>query len=221
MKTKFALALVLVTALLAAAAHFSPAPAQAAGNASHFRFSGKSAHAFWTTCPNYETNIVCTDTYILASEHLQTPDDYALSGSSLHYSEWSYILDDEGNWNGVSYMSGFAENVDFSINNNLTSASVTALVPLVACVWEGGEEICSETAPANVNVSWTGNGSLVRWRGMYQENSKDFTYVSQDRGSFRPALAVGQVNGASPEGTFAGASLFSSKGGSVSICHCQ
>ncbi len=220
MKTKIALALVLVTTLLAAAAHFSPAPAQAAGNASHFRFSGKAAVAAWTTCPNDETNIVCTNTYIIASEQLHTPDDYALSGNSLYYSKWTYIRTDAGNWSVVSYQSGFAENVAFSINNNLTSGSVSALVPLLLCVWEGGEEICSETAPADVNVSWTGNGSLVKWRGNSTFNAEDFKLVSQDRGSSRPALAVGQVNGASPEGSPYYAYMVSTKWGSVSICHC-
>ena len=120
------LALVALAALLLTAM-----PVSAAGNAFHFSATGKGAEAGWTTFPADGipvTNVVYTDTFLFTAEQAVKADGEVFSDKFLFIDQFSYKFDRSGNFIFVSETFGFAggSDVSLSVDNKLTSASVTA-----------------------------------------------------------------------------------------------
>jgi len=208
----FAVAMSLVLALV-------PTPALAAGKTFHFSFAGKGAEAGLTTCPfQPAANVVCTDTFVFVAEQVIKEDGTQFSSTTLFIYQFSYKFDRKGNFIFVSERSGFAD-VTLSIDQKLTSASVSATVPLTLCtVDRKGNFTCTDAGTALVSGAWTGTGDLVRQNGNFHVVSKGFTFNGHFRGQFRDASASVQIDGISA-GTQFFADMFDVSDGSVFVCH--
>ncbi len=212
--------LVLALSVLVFALGISPLPAQAAGQSFHFSSVGKNADAGWTTCPFFpEPNQLCTDTYVYAADTLYKDDGTKFPYTILFIDQYSYKLDKKGNYVFVSATYGYSENATLSMDKKLTQATANGVVSLTTCR-EGrrGNWICSDAGTADVNVSWIGEGDLVRSTSNYHTVSKSFSYNSHNQGSYRNASAIGQMNGMD-FGSLWYASLYDSKWRDVYVCH--
>ena len=214
------LALVALAALLLTAM-----PVSAAGNAFHFSATGKGAEAGWTTFPADGipvTNVVYTDTFLFTAEQAVKADGEVFSDKFLFIDQFSYKFDRSGNFIFVSQTFGFAggSDVSLSVDNKLTSASVTASVALQTCtVDRRGNFTCADPEIGSVVASWTGQGSIIRSNGVFHFGSTGSTSNSHFRGSFRNATASGSLNGAAIGGSQFFADIFSSTSRDVFICH--
>ena len=185
----------------------------------NFSFAGKGAEAFLTTCPfQPEANVVCTDTFVFVSEQVFKEDGTKFSSTTLFLGQFSYMFDRKGNFIFVSDLLGFAD-ATLSIDQRLTSASVSATVPLTLCtVDRKGNFTCAGAGTASVSGSWTGTGDLVRVHRNFHDVSNGINFNEHFRGSFRNASVSLQVDG-SEVGTLFFADMFDVTDGSVFVCH--
>ena len=213
--------LTIVLALVTVFLGFGPGarPVVAADQVYHFRFAGKGADAGWTNCPSGPSvGVVCTDTYIYGAEQVYREDGTKFPSTTLGLYQYSYSLDRKGNWVSISDAYGSGE-ATFSIDKKLTSASASATVPLTSCtVDRRGNYTCKEGSAAVIAVSWTGQGDLGRSKGNYHSVSTGFKYHSRWSGSYRSAMASGQVNG-TDLGASQWASMYDSTSSDVYITH--
>ena len=197
----------------------TPGSAAASGQTFHFNFAGKGAEAAWTTCPfQPEVNIVCTDTFVFVSEDVIKEDGTQFSSTTLFIDQFSYKFDRKGNFIFVSERFGFGD-AALSIDQKLTSASVSATVPFTLCtVDRKGNFTCADAGMASVSGAWSGTGDLVRVNDNFHVVSKGFTFNEHFRGKFCNASASAQVDG-TDVGTQFFAEMFDSTDGGVSVCH--
>jgi hypothetical protein len=197
--------------------------AAAAGNAFRFSAKGPGAEAFWSTFPesgNPVPGVIYTDTFVFTAEQAVRENSTRTEQKFLFIDQFSYKVDNRGNFIAVSDTFGEASGADvtLSVGSKLTSASVSATVALTTCTF-GRTGECADAGTVTVNVTWTGQGGdLVRRSETFRASSKTFTEVFRFRGTFRDAIATGRLNGTSL-GTSQFADIFNASSAELFICH--
>jgi hypothetical protein len=107
-------------------------------------------------------------------------------------------------------------NTTFQINNQLTSASLSATIPLF-------DEVSGNTFNVSVNATWTGTGPLTREIGSSHFHTKNFIENFHFNDNFRDASASGTVSDGvtnfTPSPSVGFTQMASFKNGDVTISH--
>ena len=195
------------------------------GTSYHFSQTGNGADAGWSTSPadgQLIAGVVYTDTYVSISDQAVKQDGTVYADKFLFIDQYSYMIDRRGNSVTVSETVGFAGGTDvaLSVNRTLTSASVAAVVSLSTCTADRrGNGTCVDAGTGSVDVSWTGQGDVIKQSGTYHVVSKGFTETSKSRESYRNATASGSLNGAAIGGQLFSADIFNASSRDIFICH--
>jgi hypothetical protein len=191
-----------------------------------FSATGPGAEALFTTFPasgNPVPGKVYTDTYVTGSRTLSGIGNSKSLDQALLLDEFSYKFDANLNEVPVSDTSGFTDGsgVALSISSKLTSASVSATVPLTTCALDANANptSCGSAVPTAVSASWTGQGSLQKQVSTSLFHTKGTTMVSKFRGTLRNASASLQVGGRSVTAPLAFADIFDSTQKATCISH--
>ena len=210
---------VVVGSLLTAAV-----PAHASGSTnSHSSSRGSGASASFSTLPSGGAvpNTVYTDTYVGAAHDLTTADGTRDRDDAVYVDRFSYAYDGSGTFVPVSYAYGFAHgsSVTLSASNSLSSASVTATVPLTVCAIDADwSSTCAGSVDTPIGVAWTGQGTTSRGHSVSNWSTGGSRYVSRYNGTFRDASASGTLGG-DELGSSRWGQLYDVNAMSLSICH--
>jgi hypothetical protein len=121
----------------------------------------------------------------------------AQKGAYIYYSQYNWCTG-EG-----SYGDGFANEVEFSSNNSLNSATLNGTFSL-------NDYSAGTTKTVDVALTWTGSGDIFRGNSHSHYQSSAFTSNYRYKGSYREAQVSGSV-------TLDGQSLLSDLSSSASL----
>jgi hypothetical protein len=156
------------------------APADAA-QTFHSRLKGGTAYAEWYSSSGNTTQ----------SGFIDVSDRY----DELYFSQCTDEYDSTGDFVSATCTSGFTTDFTFTIDQRgLTSATVTATdVRARTCTYDADFNTTCERAKIDIDVTWTGRGSLSR--GGYNERSigDGYVFVSHFNGTWRRAIATGTI----------------------------
>jgi len=222
MKKRIILTVMLTCAMIFLTIGPGSEPVQAAGQVFRLSYVGKGADAGCTTCPSGPaTNEVCTDTYISVSEQMYTEDGVQFPSTTLFLYQYSYKVDRRGNWVSVSDTYGYGE-ANLSIDQKLTRAFASATVPLTTCtVDRRGNYTCVDSPSIAVSASWTGQGDLSKSGSHSHSVSKGYKYNSHFQGTYRNAIADGQVDDRDLDGLSLYAAMYNNRWSDVYISHAK
>lgn len=210
----------LVLLLLAACGSVQPPPElETAATREGYRFSQKSASAY------SEITAGCKATSLSISAYKARQKE--IKGAKTESNAVDFYL---GRYNQCTesgfYISSSSSGKNFSINKQLTKATLTARFRACRESYPSGNSVCG---PAKLTVSWTGQGGLTRSRSSEQIKTPTYTETSTFKGISRGATASGSFSfrgntyklsfPAPSDETFEGAFLFSGKGRYVKITY--
>lgn len=195
--------------LLAACSQTPPLELTPAASNESFRVSARGAEAY------FESREDCLVTYtaISASEsRTKQSRGPGTLGSQAFVSFGSY---NECTYEAGVDLRGYTNDANLSIDKRLKTARLTATFEVETCDFDDDENyICEPIGPAEVTISWTGNGDPIRSRDTSQWQTPSFKYTESFQGLSRDATANGMISfgGETSElDTTSEASLFSGK----------
>jgi len=174
---------VLLISALAMA--FAAGPAAAAATVIHTTFHGTSAEAVWRQGgPSF-----FTETFVNVTK--------MPNGQQLSVGQITENYDSEGAFAGAVGTStrvttGFSYTIDASQLSN-ASASGSDL-PATTCTYDTNYDLigCVDST-IDVNVSWTGQGELIRGNSLHHDRTGGIVVTAHLQGVFRDATASGVV----------------------------
>jgi hypothetical protein len=176
---------VLLMSALAMA--FAAGPAAAAATVIHTTFHGTSAEAVWRQGgPSF-----FTETFVNITK--------MPNGQQLSVGQITENYDSEGAFTGAVGTStrvttGFSYTIDAS---QLSSASASGSdLPAATCTYDTNYDLigCVDST-IDVNVSWTGQGELIRGNSHHHDRTGGVVVTAHLQGVFRDANASGVVGG--------------------------
>lgn len=195
--------------LLAACSQTPPLELTPAASNESFRISARGAEA------HFESREDCLVTYtaISASESkTKLSQGPGTIGSQAYISFGSY---NECTYEGGIDLRGYTSDAHFSIDKRLKTARLTATFEVETCGFDDDEDYtCEPVGPAEVTISWTGDGDLIRGRDTSQWQTPSFKYTERFQGLSRDAIANGMISFGGETSELAAtseASLFSGK----------
>jgi hypothetical protein len=162
--------------MLLALATVAPGQAAASGRSPAVVFQVRGANAY-AAFDSYSPD-GCIETFVVVS---------ATQNNTVK--EASVIVGQHDNctFTDLVYAYGSTSNVIFQIKSNLSSASLSATVPLV-------DYVSGNTFNVTVNTSWSGAGSATRVNSTSTYHTKNYTATSHFNGIFADARASGTVS---------------------------
>jgi len=195
--------------------------ASAAGQTSHFSFTGRAAEAIWTSCPEPPAaGTMCTDTLVVGADQVTRQDGTKTVGPAVRLEEISYTVDAAGNFVFLAHRFGDAP-TGFAIDALFNNASASATMPMTLCTPDGaGSLVCAEDGSATVSASWTGQGELARTSPRNDVAVSNCGVVIQHSqvSKVRDAVATADVDGDSP-GVLLFADMIQLRDAAVSVKH--
>ena len=168
--------------------------------------TGTIADAYWVTCtPDTPAAglLTCTSTNVNVVEGSQRfmsdVEGPARGGSMACVGTQTWIQGPES-FEEVSFASGCTESFTFTAAADLSTAHLTATVPLteLECTETGCEPV-GEPFNVTIDVTWTalGPAQTVRERGVFHYSHDGFWCMSKQsrRGLAAPATATGAIDG--------------------------
>lgn len=131
----------------------------------------------------------CIDTfvYVLAAQGFTNNPAYSSSsGNGVEVAIGQY---DNCNQVPISYDNGYANNVNFTMDNALKSATLSATVTLTR--WESPDQ---STYPVTVNLTWLGSGATFQSINDFHYRISNQVMNSHEDGSLRGAQVSGVVS---------------------------
>lgn len=207
----------LVLLLLAACGTVRPPPElETAAVREGYRFSNKSASAY------SENTIGCKITSVSVSAYKTRQKE--LRGAKTESNAVDFYL---SRYNQCTesgfYVSSSSSGKNFSIDKQLTKATLTATFEACRENFISGSSVCG---PAELTLRWKGQGGLTRSRSVEQIKTPTYTEKSVFRGVSRDATASGtfsfkgktyELSFPAPSDETFGTSLFSGRGSYVRI----
>jgi hypothetical protein len=185
--------------MLAACGRVQPPPEmETAAVREGYRFSGEGASAFSSS----QEGCTYTSVYISASRDqfrevkgAKTQSNYV----EIYLSKYNECTGNE------SFIYGSTSDANFDINKQLTAATLTASFRACKEDYSRGTSVCG---PAELTVSWTGQGKLSRGRSNNQYKTPELTVKEMFKGTSRDATATGSFSfrGKTYELSFSGSS---------------
>lgn len=149
-----------------------------------YRFSGEGA----TASSSSQKGCTSTSVYIFASRNQFR--EVKGEKTQLNYVEIYLSKYNECTDNGFTIY-GSTSAADFDINRRLTAATLTASFRACKESYSSGTSVCG---PAELTVSWTGQGKLSRVRSNNQYKMPEVIVKEMFRGTSRDATATGSFS---------------------------
>jgi hypothetical protein len=215
-----ALALVLSTMAGAASADTSGG----CSGATQCRFAGQGVDASWSGSPvdGPVLGQMYTDTYVAASTSMTTTKGTKTASGGLWFQQFSYVWDGSDKPTPVaeSFVSDFGPDLVVKVDSKLKSASASGTVMVVSCTFDADfNEICGLPVATVVHGTWAATGPALQVSSTYRAKGLGFTLNESFQGTQRDATAAVTIGGAAVPGAATSASISSSSGHSVTICH--
>lgn len=206
------IALFLVLFVLIVLVGGSSTAAAAPAGTIHFHFNGSFAESAWGT----QTSNSFTDTFVFVQRDRH-------GNIILDFDQFTTNVDNSGNFTGATDVFGEADSgVSFSTTRGLSSATVSAAVPVTSCSYDADFNLigCVDAGTLDVSADWTGEGPIARGTMTNNFHQDGFHEVDHFTGTDRQATATATVDGTSL-GTddLLFADLGTANSGSVQICH--
>jgi hypothetical protein len=210
------------------AAFLLASPVAAAGATSHFRLADRIVFACATTYPedgNAETGIVYRDTCIQVNDITTREGGDAGAVTMLSVEEWAFTVDRGGDiaMRSITNLDVSGPAVQFSMNRQLTEASVAAVASGSRTTYARNGSSSEEPVTAQVSGTWTSIADM--WRGSSVSHATGGAVVTNIhyRGSGRDDVRfTGEVDGIDVGRTYTGmlsnqinAELYVTQGGAV------
>lgn len=146
-----------------------------------YRFSGEGASAFSSSQQG------CTYTYVYIFASRNQFREIKGAKTESNYVDIYLSKYNECTGNG-SFIYGSTSDANFDINKQLTAATLTASFRACKDDYSSGTSVCG---PAELTVSWTGQGKLSRVRSNNQYKMPDVIVKEMFKGTTRNATATG------------------------------
>lgn len=160
----FALLLLLLTTISAAAMEYKTISRQNGGN----------AYADWSVTSGDE----------ITYSYLGVTNSNA--GSDIYFSQCTYdMVNDEYS---CKYGNKFTQEEVFTINSKLVSASLSAVEV------ELYDESSSSFETVSIHAEWTGTGDIIKDSIKYTSKFEDYIFRSSSSTSYRSATVTGSIN---------------------------
>lgn len=182
------------------------APALAATDTYRFTMSGSWASATFSNIPWEAEELPPGDyfyTDIWASEALYTGDG-TFEENGVCVSHESFTVDDQGEWTSEDWFDACVDGADLTVSSRLTSASLSASLPIVECVYDEQTDECIDIidrGTVELALDLIGVGPVAHGHGTDSGGTAGFEqYVSHGTYVTRDAVATGSVELVSPAG---------------------
>jgi len=182
-----------------------------------FRFSNKSASAYSENTAGCKTASVGISAYKTRQKEIKGAKAES-NAVDFYLSRYNQCKE-----SGFS-ISGSGRSKNFSISKHLTTATLTATFRACRENFSNGAPVCG---PAELTLSWKGQGGLTRRRSTEQVKTPSYTETYSFKGVSRGATASGSFSFRGKtyklsfpvlsDETFEGASLFSGRGSYAKI----
>jgi hypothetical protein len=172
--------LVLATAFAVASVWVSTA----AGEVQHYRVQGASAQAIWQH--GFTTTII-------------DGQSTSVDGTAIFFDRFTLRFDRHGNFAGATDLSGvlFSRRILVTVGKKLSSAQVTASVPVSRCTFNasGDQTGCTRAGRITVSLTFTGVGPTARGGSNYHFHYPGETVTGHLVGTQRQATVSGSIAG--------------------------
>jgi hypothetical protein len=197
--------LVFVAALAVASLWVSTA----AGDVVHYRVQGASAQAIWQH--GFTTTIV-------------DGQSTSLDGTVIFFDRFSPRFDRHGRIIGATDLSGilFSRRTLVTVGKLLSSAQVTANVPVTRCTFtsSGDQTGCTRAGSITISLTFTGVGPTARGGSTYHLHYPGETVTGHLVGTERQATVTGTIAGQRVVARdLDQATIGHIKAGGVDVCH--